>query len=47
MREVPLNPDFYVYRLRSRTEIFPWDIIDHGVDKDSLWDEYQQALQDG
>jgi radical SAM superfamily enzyme YgiQ (UPF0313 family) len=47
MREVPLNPDFYVYRLRSRTEIFPWDIIDHGVPKDSLWDEFQQALQDG
>ena len=46
VREVPLNPDFYVYRQRSREELFPWDFIDHGVAKDSLWHEYQKALQE-
>jgi len=46
MREVPLNPDFYVYRQRSREELFPWDFIDHGVAKDSLWHDYQRALQE-
>jgi hypothetical protein len=46
MREVPLNPDFYVYRHRSREEFLPWDFIDHGADKDSLWHEYQRALQE-
>jgi radical SAM superfamily enzyme YgiQ (UPF0313 family) len=46
VREVPLNPDFYVYRQRSREELFPWDFIDHGVAKDSLWHEYQKALKE-
>jgi radical SAM family uncharacterized protein len=46
MRDVPLNPDFYVYRQRSREELFPWDFIDHGVAKDILWHEYQRALQE-
>ena len=39
-----VNPDFYVYRERDREELFPWDFIDHGVSKDYLWHEYQQAL---
>lgn len=43
-RESPVNPDFFVLRERSREEIFPWDIIDHGVSKDYLWEEYQLAL---
>jgi len=46
MREVPLNPDFYVYRQRTREELLPWDFIDHGVAKDSLWHDYQRALQE-
>lgn len=45
MREVPLNPEFYVSRQRSREELLPWDFIDHGVTKDALWEEYQTALQ--
>ncbi len=46
-RSVDINPDFYVYRERSRDEIFPWDFIDHGIDKEALWAEYQRALQEG
>ena len=46
MREVPLNPDFYVYRQRTLEELLPWDFIDHGANKDSLWHEYQKALQE-
>jgi radical SAM superfamily enzyme YgiQ (UPF0313 family) len=46
MREVPLNPDFYVYRHRSREEFLPWDFIGNGAYKDSLWHEYQRALQE-
>jgi hypothetical protein len=37
----PVNPDFFVLRLRSREELFPWDFIDHGITKDYLWQEYQ------
>ena len=46
-RESDINPDFYVYRKRSFEEILPWDFIDHGIDKNKLWEEYKEALQTG
>ena len=46
-RSVDVNPDFYVYRERARDEVFPWDFIDHGIDKESLWAEYQRAFREG
>jgi len=39
-----INPDIMASRFRSRDEIFPWDIIDHGISRDFLWSEYQKAL---
>jgi radical SAM superfamily enzyme YgiQ (UPF0313 family) len=45
-RSVDINPEFYVYRKRTREEILPWDFIDHGVPKDFLWKEYQEALKE-
>jgi len=44
-RSVDLNPDFYVYRPRPFEEILPWDFIEHGVKKEYLWKEYQEALK--
>ncbi|MBW1992176.1 MAG: radical SAM protein, partial [Deltaproteobacteria bacterium] len=44
LRQSPVNPDFFVYRERAREELFPWDFIDHGLNKDYLWEEYQLAL---
>jgi radical SAM superfamily enzyme YgiQ (UPF0313 family) len=44
-RASALNPDFFVLRERDRDELFPWDFIDHGVNKDYLWEEYQKALE--
>ena len=46
-RSVDVNPDFYVYRKRSFEEILPWDFIDHGIPKEFLWNEYQEALKEG
>ena len=40
----PINPHFYVHRERSPDERFPWDFIDHGIDKSYLRDEYRRAL---
>jgi radical SAM superfamily enzyme YgiQ (UPF0313 family) len=40
----PINAGFFVNRSRDRTEILPWDFIDHGVDRSFLWKEYQRAL---
>lgn len=43
--EVALNPDFFVCRERDSEEMFPWDFIDHGINKEYLWSEYQKALK--
>src|SRR4030043_1831468 len=39
LKEVNINPDFYVYRQKSFDEFLPWDIIDLGVSKKSLISE--------
>lgn len=46
-KEVNINPDFYVYRAREVEEILPWDFIDHGLPKDSLWRRYRSAMKEG
>jgi hypothetical protein len=44
MRLEGLEPEFYAMRERGRNEVFPWEIIDHGINKEYLWQEYQRAL---
>ncbi len=44
LKEVNVNPDFYVYRPKEIDETLPWDFIDHGVDRAVLVREYRQAL---
>jgi len=40
-----VNSDFFVYRERDLDELFPWDFIDHGIDKSFLKREYKRALE--
>jgi len=42
-----INPDFWVYREKKKEETFPWDFIDHGLQKETLWREYIKALNKG
>jgi len=42
-KESVFNPDFYVYRERFEKEVFPWDFIDHGIQKSYLKTEYRKA----
>ena len=35
----------YLYRERDADEIFPWEIIDQGIRRSHLRDEYVRALQ--
>jgi len=37
-----LNPDFFVCRERDRDERFPWDFIEQGISKDTLYSEYER-----
>lgn len=43
--ETGLNPEFYIWRERSFSEILPWDFIDTGVRKDYLWQEYEMVRE--
>ena len=45
LTENPINPDFFTLRERRADELFPWDFIDHGLNKAYLWEEYQRALE--
>lgn len=40
-----LKMDFYTYRNREKDELMPWDLIDCGVKKQYLWEEWEKALQ--
>ncbi len=44
LKETPLNADFYVLRERGEDEVFPWEIIDHGLKRSFLRREYEMAL---
>ncbi|MFZ5907412.1 MAG: radical SAM protein [Nitrospirota bacterium] len=39
-----IERDSYIFRQKQLQEIFPWDFIDSGADKEALWAEYQEAL---
>jgi radical SAM superfamily enzyme YgiQ (UPF0313 family) len=38
------HPDAYVHRTYGDSERFPWDFIDHRIDKSFLWVERRKAL---
>jgi len=42
-----LDPDFYTLRERAPDEIFPWEITDHGVSRETLRKVYVEALTAG
>ncbi len=44
MRDVSINPDFYVLRERDEDEIFPWDFIDLGLDKGAMYRRYLKIM---
>ena len=39
-----LSVDWYTTRERDEDEILPWDHLDSGLDKQWLWDDWQDAL---
>jgi radical SAM superfamily enzyme YgiQ (UPF0313 family) len=43
MRRGGVDRVFYLYQERSMDEIFPWDFIDHGIQKARLYREYSKA----
>jgi len=45
LKEVNINPDFYVYRQKDLDEILPWDIIRVGVSKKALEKTYLKTMK--
>ena len=39
-----LSVDWYTTRERNRDEVLPWDHLDVGVDRDWLWEDWENAL---
>ena len=44
LKEVSINPDFYVLRQRDLNEPLPWDFIDQGFEKTYLQQEFKRAI---
>lgn len=42
--DAAIAPDFYILRQKRFDEMLPWDFIEHGISKEKLWAEYQEAL---
>ncbi len=40
-----LKMEFYTHRNREKDELMPWDLIDCGIKKQYLWEEWEKALQ--
>ena len=43
LKQSDIDIDFYLYRQRSKDEVFPWDNLDMGFTKDYLYKEYLNA----
>ncbi len=43
----PVSLDWYTTRERVLSEVLPWDHLDAGIDKDWMWEDWQQALAGG
>ncbi len=46
LRDEPVDVDWFTTRERRRDEILPWDHLDSGLDKDWLWQDWQDALSE-
>ncbi len=42
----PVDIDWYTTRERDYAEVLPWDHVDSGLDRDWLWEDWQDALDE-
>jgi radical SAM family uncharacterized protein len=46
LAEDPVDVAWYTTRERGQNEVLPWDHLDSGLDKDWLWQDWQDAVAD-
>jgi radical SAM family uncharacterized protein len=44
LADEPVDLDWYTTRERELAEVLPWDHLDSGLDRDWLWEDWQDAL---
>jgi hypothetical protein len=42
----PVSLDWFTTRERELSEVLPWDHLDAGLDKDWLWEDWQDSLRE-
>ncbi|MDV3222879.1 radical SAM protein, partial [Intrasporangium sp.] len=46
LADLPVDVAWYTTRERERNEVLPWDHLDSGLDKEWLWEDWQDALDE-
>jgi len=46
LADEPVDLDWYTTRERQQSEVLPWDHLDSGLDKEWLWEDWQDSLDD-
>jgi radical SAM family uncharacterized protein len=46
LADEPVDVDWYTTREREAAEVLPWDHLDSGLDRDWLWQDWQDALDE-
>src|SRR5262245_56356920 len=44
LADTPVDLDWYTVRERDYAEVLPWDHLDSGLDRDWLWEDWQDAI---
>jgi len=44
--EWPIDVDWYTTREREESEVLPWDVVDSGLDKEWLWQDWLDATDE-
>ncbi|MGH3367712.1 MAG: TIGR03960 family B12-binding radical SAM protein [Nocardioidaceae bacterium] len=44
LADLPVDLDWYTTREREYSEVLPWDHLDSGLDRDWLWEDWQDAI---
>ena len=44
--DAPVDLDWYTMREREYAEVLPWDHLDSGLDRDWLWEDWQDAVNE-
>ncbi len=46
LADEPVDVSWYTTRERDQSEVLPWDHLDSGLDKEWLWEDWQDALDE-